>query len=134
MILSYRSENNLKGLHPHLVNVVRRAAEVIPHDAPVTFIVTEGLRTMQKQRQLLASGASNTLNSRHLTGHAFDIAVMVNGEVRWDWPLYEKMSEVILQAAKDVGVPLEWGGNWPKLRDGPHYQLPFYLYPKETKQ
>jgi len=70
------------------------------------------------------------MNSRHLTGHAVDIAATVGGKVRWDWPLYYKLANVFFEAARIEGVPIEWGGDWPKLRDGPHYQLPHAMYPK----
>ena len=118
--LSKRSLSNLTGVSPDLVRVVERAIAITPID----FCVIEGLRTKERQTQLVASGASKTMNSRHLTGHAVDIVPMVDGEIRWDWPLYEKLSPVIKKAAKDCGVPIEWGGDWVRFRDGPHWQLP----------
>lgn len=119
-----RSERNLKGVHPDLVKVVHRAMKT----APGTFIITEGLRTLARQRQLLAAGASTTLKSRHLTGHAVDVAALVNGKVRWDWPLYARIATVMKDAANDLGVPIEWGGDWKKFKDGPHFQLPWKVY------
>jgi peptidoglycan L-alanyl-D-glutamate endopeptidase CwlK len=123
--LNDRSERALNGVHPDLVKVVRRAAAITKSD----FIVTEGLRTVARQKQLLAAGASKTMKSRHITGHAVDVAMMVGGKVRWDWPLYAAFSKTMKQAAKDVGVSIEWGGDWKSFKDGPHYQLPWSKYP-----
>lgn len=125
MQIDQRSETSLKGIHPDLVRVVRRAAEITGTD----FIVTEGLRTKERQIQLLASGASQTMRSRHLTGHAVDLAAKVGNEVRWDWPLYHKLAAAMKRAAHEVGVQIEWGGDWTKFKDGPHFQLPWKAYP-----
>lgn len=125
MILNARSEKNLTGVHPDLVKIIRKAAEITDID----FVVTEGLRTLERQKQLLAIGATRTLKSRHLTGHAVDLAVVVNGEVRWDWPLYAKIARIVKEAAAKVNVPVEWGGDWRSFKDGPHFQLPFKSYP-----
>ena len=125
MKLNDRSEKLLVGVHPDLVRVVRRAAEITTID----FVVTEGLRTLARQKQLVAAGASKTMKSRHLTGHAVDLAAVVGGKVRWDWPLYAKLAEVMKRAAVELKVPLEWGGDWKSFRDGPHHQLPWKEYP-----
>ena len=120
------SKSRLRGVHPDLVKVVERAIEL----TPVDFTVLEGLRTIARQRQLVAASASKTMNSRHLTGHAVDIAPLLNGKVSWDWPLYHLIAPAVKQAAKDLGVPIEWGGDWRSFKDGPHWQLPFRSYPK----
>ena len=125
MKLNARSEERLKGVHPDLVKIIRKAAEI----TPVDFIVTEGLRTVERQKQLVAAGASKTMKSRHITGHAVDLAVVVEGEVRWDWPLYAKLSKTVKEAAAKVGIPIEWGGDWRTFKDGPHFQLPSKQYP-----
>lgn len=123
--LSPRSVQRLAGVHPDLVKVVSRAMEL----TTVDFIITEGVRTLARQKQLVAAGASQTLKSRHLTGHAVDLAAMVKGQVRWDWPLYSKLAEAMKKAATELNIPLEWGGDWKSLRDGPHFQLPWKQYP-----
>ena len=123
-VLGTKSKERLKGVHPDLVKVVERAIQITPID----FTVLEGLRTVARQKQLVAAGASQTMNSRHITGHAVDIAPLLNGKVSWDWPLYNKVAPFIKQAAKDVGVPIEWGGDWKTFKDGPHWQLPKRLY------
>lgn len=123
--LGSKSIQRLAGVHPDLVRVVRAAAMASDLD----FCVLEGLRTLDRQKQLLAQGATTTLKSRHLTGHAVDLAAMSGGEIRWDWPLYHKLAVVIKAAAKVEKVPLEWGGDWRKFKDGPHWQLPWAKYP-----
>ena len=125
--LGKRSRSRLVGVHPDLIIVMATAI----WDSPVDFTVLEGVRTLKRQKELLEAGASKTLKSRHLTGHAVDIGAYVAGEVRWDWPLYHQMAKAIKQAAKDCDIPIEWGGEvfGPKFKDGPHYQLPWKEYP-----
>lgn len=125
MQLSASSEARLKKVHPDLQRVIRRAAELSKLD----FVVSEGLRTMERQRELVAAGASQTLNSRHLTGHAVDLAVIVGGKARWDWPLYTALSKCVKEAAKECKVPIVWGGDWTRFKDGPHYELDRKVYP-----
>lgn len=123
--LSNISESNLIGVHPDLVKVVRRAIEITEID----FRVIEGVRALERQYQLVAKGASKTLKSRHLTGHAVDLAAMIGSEIRWDWPLYHRIAKAMKDAAKELQVPLEWGGDWRTFKDGPHFQLPWKDYP-----
>lgn len=125
MILDERSRKRLEGVHPDLVAVVEAAAEV----TEVDFIVTEGLRTKERQEQLVRAGASKTLKSRHLTGHAVDLAAKVGNEVRWDWPLYHKLAAAMKDSAAALGIEIEWGGDWKSFPDGPHFQLPWATYP-----
>lgn len=129
-MLNARSEKNLRGVHPDLVRVIRAAAERMPDRADsLGFIVIEGLRTKARQAQLLASGASKTMNSRHITGHAVDLMATVAGAGRWDWPLYTALGAAVKQTAADLGVPITWGGDWPRFRDGPHFELDRRTYP-----
>lgn len=123
--LDARSLKRLEGVHDDLVEVVKLAFDLSPN----VFIVTEGLRTLERQKQLLAAGASQTLRSRHLTGHAVDLAVKIGDEVRWDWPLYSGVAIVMKDAAKQLDIPIEWGGDWVSFKDGPHFQLPWREYP-----
>jgi len=129
MKLSTRCIARLSGLHPDLERVIYRAAEI----SDIDFIITEGLRTKQRQAELMKAGASKTMNSRHLDGHAADLAVKVGDEVRWDWPLYSKLALIMKEAARIEGVAIEWGGDWRTLKDGPHYQLPWAKYPGVAK-
>ena len=127
IILGQRSLTRLEGVHPDLVRVVKKAAALSDLD----FTVLEGLRSVERQKQLVSQGASKTMNSRHITGHAVDLAPMIAGEVRWDWPLYHKLAKIVKSAAADEKVPLQWGGNWRAFKDGPHWELPWKFYPKE---
>ena len=131
MSLNERSLANLQGVHTDLVRVVARAAQIIEELEPSAgFIVTEGLRSLLRQEQLVKAGASRTMRSRHLTGHAVDLAVEDGkGGVRWDRPAYEALAAEILAAAKAENVPVEWGGHWRGFFDGPHFQLPWRNYP-----
>jgi len=124
-VLSKKSLDRLTGVHPDLVRVVKRALEI----TTVDFAVLEGVRSKARQEQLVKAGASQTLNSRHLTGHAVDLGAYVSGSVRWDWPLYYKIADAVKQASAELGVPIEWGGDWQKFKDGPHFQLPRKEYP-----
>lgn len=120
-----RSRQRMEGLHPDLIAVMELALS----RSPIDFTVVEGLRSKSRQAEMVRSGASQTMNSRHLTGHAIDIAPYVGNQVRWDWPLYHQIAPVIKQAAKDLGVPLDWGGDWSTFKDGPHWELSWGEYP-----
>ena len=126
IVLGQRSLSRLEGVHPDLVRVVKKAAALSDLD----FTVLEGIRNVERQKQLVSQGASRTMNSRHITGHAVDLAPMIAGEVRWDWPLYHKLAKIVKSAAADEKVPLQWGGDWRAFKDGPHWELPWKFYPK----
>ena len=123
--LGTRSKANLQGVHPDLVKVVQRAIQITDQD----FTVIEGLRDIKRQEELLRKGATQTMNSRHLTGHAVDVAPWVNGQISWDWKYYPEMAKAMKDAAKELKVDLEWGGNWKSFKDGPHFQLTWRSYP-----
>lgn len=124
-ILSEKSQSRLVGVHPDLVRIVQKALELSTLD----FAVTEGLRTLDRQRELVAKGASQTMHSRHLTGHAVDLAPIIDGVIRWDWPPFYKLADAMKTSAKELGLPIEWGGDWVTFKDGPHFQLPVLAYP-----
>lgn len=138
--LGPRSLLNLRGVHPDLVRVVKRAISI----STIDFTVIEGLRSPTRQKELVASGASRTMKSRHITGHAVDVAPYVGGKVRWDWPLFIPIAEAMKEAARLENVKIRWGGTWglladapqinmsvlhKKFPDGPHYELPAVFYP-----
>jgi peptidoglycan L-alanyl-D-glutamate endopeptidase CwlK len=132
MKLNAYSIAKLRGVHPDLVRVVQRCAKDWK-DGGTGFIITCGTRTLAEQKVLVAKGASKTLRSRHLTGHAVDLAATIGGNVRWDWPLYHRLAKAMKAAAKAEKVPIEWGGDWTSFKDGPHYQLPWKTHPGTTK-
>ena len=131
MTLNATSLGKLKKVHPDLVKVVLRAEQI----TQTPFIVTCGIRSLAEQKALLKAKATTTLRSRHLPGaktglsHAVDLAALFNGKVRWDWPLYSQLAKAMKQAAKEVKVTIEWGGDWKEFKDGPHFQLPWSQYP-----
>jgi peptidoglycan LD-endopeptidase CwlK len=128
--LSNRSIDRLEGVHPDLQKVVKLAIEL----TEVDFGVTEGVRSIDRQRQLYAGGASKTMNSRHIPGadglgKAIDLAAYIGSEVRWDWPLYHKIATAMKRAANALGVAIVWGGDWRTFKDGPHFELDRREYP-----
>lgn len=127
--LSKRSLRRLNKVHPSLIEVVKRAIEI----TEVDFGVIEGIRSRKRQAQLVAKGASMTMNSRHLTGHAVDLAAYIGTELRWDWPLYYKIAAAMKQASEEEGIQITWGGDWKKFKDGPHFQLKWHFYPVTDK-
>lgn len=114
-----KSIERLMDVHPDLRRVVNRAHDILEglNEGAIGFIVTEGMRTPQKQAELVAVGASQTMQSKHLpqsTGfsHAVDLAAVIGNGVRWDWPLYYTLAAVVRMAAIAEGVNLRWGGVW----------------------
>ena len=122
-VLGNKSRRKLHGVHPDLVAVVKRAIEITEQD----FTVLEGLRTAERQQQLYNTGKSKTMNSRHLTGHAVDLAPW---PITWDWDHFYPIADAVKQAADELDIPIEWGGDWQSFPDGPHFQLPWAEYPK----
>ncbi|WP_395757570.1 M15 family metallopeptidase [Achromobacter sp. EB05] len=124
--LSSRSLQRLDGVHPRLVEIVKLAIQ----RTAVDFTVVEGVRTPERQRELVAQGASQTQNSLHLKqqdgyGHAVDLAPLVGGAIPWnDWEQFRRLADVVKACAAELGMPMEWGGDWKSLKDGPHFQLP----------
>ena len=106
--LSKRSLSNLEGVDERLVEVVRYAITV----TKVDFGVIEGLRTVERQRELVASGASQTMKSKHLDGHAVDLMAYIGSRASWELNLYDNIADSIKAAAIDIEVPIRWGAAW----------------------
>ncbi len=129
------SETRLQGVKPKLASVVRRALEI----CAVDFMVVEGLRTLERQRELYAQGRTKpgpkvtwTLHSKHLEGSAVDLAPFVNGKVDWNNPKnFDAIAKAMLQASRELSVPIRWGADWdmdglPREKgetDSPHFEL-----------
>lgn len=120
-----RSEANLVGVHSDLVKVARLALL----KSNIDFAVIEGLRSTERQKELVRAGSSQTLNSRHITGHAIDVAAFVDGRIDWSWPLYSKIAIAFKGASAELRIPIVWGGDWRTLKDGPHFELLRSIYP-----
>ena len=150
--LGEHSRKELTGVHPLLVQTVERAIAITVQD----FAVHDGIRTLAEQKRLVAAGASETLDSRHITGHAVDLVPYVNGKLRWEWPPIYHIADAMRIAANELGTPLRWGGVWDidfsastdtpedlvadyvarrrragkrAFIDGPHFELPKALFP-----
>ena len=130
--LADRSLRRLEGVHPRLVEVVLLAAAT----SPMNFIVTDGVRTLERQIELVKEGKSKTLRSRHLgpVGHAVDLAVILeDGTVSWENSLYKLLAMTMKEAARQLAVPIEWGGEaFGSFYDGPHFQLPWKEFPLDV--
>lgn len=106
--LSSKSETNLVGVHPGLIATVRRAILITEID----FAVHDGLRALEEQKRLVATGASRTLESHHLTGDAVDLVPRVGGRLRWEHALCNEVARAMLEASGQLGVRLVWGRVW----------------------
>lgn len=141
IVLSTRSQQRLAGVHPDLVRVVHKAAEISTQD----FMVLEGVRTLAKQREYFNAGKSKTMNSRHLpkpakgvrgdVSHAIDLAPLIDLDgdgdldVSWNHRDFKPIAAAMKQASAALGVPLTWGGDWRTFVDAPHFELPRAAYP-----
>lgn len=121
---SSRSLAKLKGVHPDLVAVAVRAIEL----SEVDFGITEGVRSKERQKELVAAGKSWTMKSRHLSGKAIDVVAYVGSEISWDLPLYDRIAKAFDKASAELDVPIVWGGKW-KARDAVHFELDSRSYP-----
>lgn len=148
------SAKRLSEVHKDLSRVIVRSHELYKSATGNDFVVTEGLRDREKQRQLFLSGKSRTMKSRHLTGHAVDLAVIVDGRAEWALHMYTTLAEYVAGAARILNIPVVWGGCWVSLNsandldaelmeyikrvrkegrkpfiDGPHFELDSDFYP-----
>jgi peptidoglycan L-alanyl-D-glutamate endopeptidase CwlK len=117
--LSQKSLDKLEGVDERLVRVVKRAITITNAD----FAVGEGVRSLERQKILVIQGKSQTMQSKHLTGHAVDLWVLKDGVVTWDKQAYIDFAPFMKQAAKDEGVAIRWGGDFKSFFDGPHFEL-----------
>lgn len=118
----------LIGVHPDLITVVNLVGK------ERNIIVIEGVRTVERQQKLVARGSSTTMNSKHIVqpdgfAHAVDIAPYFDTdndgdlEPSWAWVDYYPLAEAMKECAEKYGIKLQWGGDWKKFKDGPHWQL-----------
>lgn len=127
---SRRSYRNLQQVRPELVAVATVALMDLAESGGPDFVVTDGVRSVDQQRKLVEEGKSQTMNSRHLTGHAIDIAAFTDDyEVTWEPRPYERIAEAMKWAGERMGVEIEWGGDWTSFVDRPHFQLSRAQYP-----
>lgn len=128
MSLNSRSLKALVGVHPDLVAVAKLA-----HDMAIgkklDFWITEGLRSVDRQKQLVAKGASATMRSRHITGDAFDFVPIIGGEPCWKWPAFWPLVDLFEKAGAKLDIGVECGARWERFPDGPHVQRPWDAKP-----
>ncbi|MGX1099953.1 peptidoglycan-binding protein [Amorphus sp. MBR-141] len=147
MTLLPRDRAALAGVHPDLVRIVARAADL----SPVPFRVFEGVRSVERQRENVRRGVSRTMNSRHIRGangvcHAVDLVLAfdvdrdgdIDGADHWASPAspqgadaWRRLEMAVKTAARELDVPVEWGGDWRSFKDYPHWQLPWKAYPPD---
>ena len=106
--LSQRSLERLEGVEDSLVVVVKRAIQL----TRVDFGVSEGLRSVPRQMELVARGASKTMKSKHIDGLAVDLVAYISGRMSWELNLYDDIADAMAAAAKEHGVTVRWGGAW----------------------
>lgn len=117
--LSERSKINMQGVDSRLVRIVEQAIK----ETTIDFTVTEGLRTPERQQQLVNEGFSQTMKSKHLTGHAVDLVAIVDGKVSWEKKHYPEIARAMKKAADEQQVKIRWGGDFKSFFDGPHFEL-----------
>ena len=106
--LSTKSQERLIGVEPELKEIVYEAIKVTKID----FGVIEGLRTEEKQKQLVESGASQTMKSKHLEGRAVDLMAYIGGRGSWELNVYDEIADAMKEAAIKVDVAVRWGAAW----------------------
>lgn len=117
--LSQKSIDTMNGVKDPLVNVVKRAIQI----SEIDFKVLEGVRTLERQKELYARKVTQTLNSKHLTGDAVDLGALKDGQITWDKQSYATVAKAMKQAAKELQVNIRWGGDFKTFFDGPHFEL-----------
>jgi peptidoglycan L-alanyl-D-glutamate endopeptidase CwlK len=120
----------MQGVHHDLVSVVSRAIRI----STVAFVVIEGLRSKERQKMLFDAGASNTLLSRHFTGHAIVLMGWVDNKMEWSWPIYYKIAAAMKAAAAELQIPIVWGGDCESVTgesgpEGHYFELDRKVYP-----
>jgi len=106
--LSKRSLDRLDGVDERLAAVVAAAI----HISRVDFGVICGMRTLEEQRELVEKGASQTMKSKHLVGHAVDLMAYCGSRASWELNLYDDIADAVAEAAREVDVPIVWGAAW----------------------
>lgn len=119
-----KSLEKLSTVHPDLQRLFKEVITNSPYD----FSITEGVRSLERQKELYDAKKSTTMNSRHLTGKAVDIAVIVDGKITWDIRTYKAVADHIKAIAKLMQIPIVWGGDWKSFVDGPHFELDKKVY------
>ena len=111
--LSGRSLNKLEGVHPTMVDTVKRAIEL----SKVDFGVIYGVRSLAEQKRLYEAKRSQTMKSKHLVqedgySHAVDLMAYDGSDPSWDIVMYDDIADAMKQAAIETGAKILWGASW----------------------
>lgn len=136
MKMTDRDERRMQGVHADLRKIARAAWDLFDPaivlgmpGARIVVTADGGVRSEAQQRDLIERGHSWTMDSRHLTGHAVDFAIVAGGQMVSDIAAYERVWLACWRpAGHHAGITLGWGGYW-KRRDGLHVELPRSEYP-----
>lgn len=127
---SKRSYRNLQNVRPELVAVATLALDILGREGGPDFVITDGARNLDEQRKLVEEGKSQTMNSRHLTGHAIDVAAFTpDYKVTWEPEPYRQIADTFKRAGEQLGIDIEWGGSWTSFTDMPHFALTREQFP-----
>lgn len=140
--LSNRSLDRLKGVHPALVDLLTFAIKSSPYDFGIPQY--GGLRTEKDQKELYAKGRTDfSTHQRPVTyvdgvnkksnhqakndgyGYAFDIYIYIHESksASWDVNKLSLVANHLIDIARLKGINLEWGGNWSRFKDYPHFEM-----------
>ena len=122
-VLSKSGEQKLSTCNTEIQLIIRKALQI----SPIDFGVSCGHRTVEQQQIEFKAGRSHldgiNKKSKHnlLPSKGIDLYAYVNGKADYSDKYMGILAGVILSIAKDMGIELEWGGNWKSLKDMPHY-------------
>lgn len=113
--LSDRSKSRLEGIEPKLIALTELAIDYTKID----FGVTCGMRTVAEQQELVDSGASQTMDSKHISGQAVDVVAYIGPRISWELNLYDDIADAFKIAAIETDTPIRWGAAWhiPDIRE-----------------
>ena len=128
----YDKLERLRGVDPELIATMLLGCHLwVRSSHPDSFVrFTEGLRSPDRQAQLVKDGLSTTLHSYHLNGRAVDVALFPLGELTWDLDYYRDFADHVFQAANEFSTAITWGGHWAELIDGVHFQIEKFGQPR----
>ena len=119
MELSELSKKRLEGVDERLKAIVIECAKRCPYP----FNVSEGLRSIELQREYVRQGKSRTMKSKHLTGEAVDLYPLTMNRKAVDWSRFEELADLMFQVASELGTMIVWGGHWKTFVDKCHFEL-----------
>jgi lysozyme family protein len=119
-----RRLQNLNNVDNRLANIIERVSR--RHDV----VITEGMRSQERQAELYNQGFTKTKNGNHMHGKAVDVYpadVIRNNRLenptKEDIKKWEAFAKDVKQEAKKEGVKIEWGGDWKNAWDRPHFEI-----------